>query len=232
MNVNDEDLYEKHQILSALGGVLLHDLRNPLHSATLLVEAMSLRPSDLDTLRARLRGQLAKLDALISDASGPMREFALEPRMSVVAPSTLLGDAMALVRTQTEGLESRIEMVHDASAGGAHVQVDAALVARALFEVIQYVGGRVLETEGSRARVTVGTNGDATTLSVTVGGSHAPLPETVAKAPFAISGGGVGLALARALVQACGASLRLQDGAGPRPRFVFGLPLAGPDAAP
>src|SRR5438046_872683 len=74
----DDDIYERHQMMTALTGVLLHDLRNPLHSATLLVEALG-TGGDVSALRTKLRAQFAKLDGLISTAAAPIRELAVDP---------------------------------------------------------------------------------------------------------------------------------------------------------
>ena len=62
--MKDDDLYARYQTLAAAISVLLHDLRNPLHSATLLVEAMGSRNADLDSLRGKLRGQFGKLEEI------------------------------------------------------------------------------------------------------------------------------------------------------------------------
>ncbi|HEX9297103.1 MAG TPA: hypothetical protein VF881_14770, partial [Polyangiaceae bacterium] len=83
--MRDDDIYARHQTLAALVSVLLHDLRNPLHSATLLVEAMGSRTADVEALRGRLRAQFAKLDGLISEAAGPIRELTVEPRIENVS---------------------------------------------------------------------------------------------------------------------------------------------------
>src|SRR5258708_30636858 len=88
--MNDDDMYVRHQTLAALVSVLLHDLRNPLHSGTLLVEAMASPTADLDALRGKLRAQFAKLDALISEASGPMRDLTLETRARPIAVDSLV----------------------------------------------------------------------------------------------------------------------------------------------
>jgi signal transduction histidine kinase len=221
--MNVEELYERNQVLSALGSVLLHDLRNPLHSATLLVEAMGLRTSDLEALRDRLRGQLAKLDALISEAAGPMRELALEPRIGTIEATDLLADVLEFARQRGDDLDNRIEVV---ACSPCTVSVDRRIVGRAIGEVVLRIAEAkacsAAESQPTIVRMSV----QAGAVLVTVEGFSGTLSEAITKAPFAIAGGGIGLALARALAQLSGATLQLHDGAGPSPKFVFGLPRA------
>src|SRR5689334_20686017 len=97
--MKDDDLYARYQTLGALISVLLHDLRNPLHSATLLVEAMGARTADVDALRGKLRGQFGKLDGLIGEASDAIKELALEKRVENIAVDDLLRSAAESVPT-------------------------------------------------------------------------------------------------------------------------------------
>ena len=222
--MNAEDLYERHQVLSALGSVLLHDLRNPLHSATLLIEAMGLRTSDLDTMRARLRGQLAKLDALISEVAGPMRDLAVDPQISTIELSDLLSQAGELVRSQADDLDLKIE----SPPSSLRISCDPRLLGRAIVEIVTCTKQHIAGTGAERPRVTIRVGcTDADTAHVVIEGATSPFPEAVARAPFAISGGGVGVALARALAQISGAALRLQGGSTASPAFVFLLPREG-----
>src|SRR6185436_16371680 len=91
----DDDLYARYQSLTALVSVLLHDLRNPLHSSTLLVEAMGSRTADIDSLRGKLRGQFGKLEGLMGEASDAIKERALEARIEEVDLDELLRSAAA-----------------------------------------------------------------------------------------------------------------------------------------
>src|SRR5689334_3701034 len=91
----DDDLYARYQTLTALVSVLLHDLRNPLHSSTLLVEAMGSRTADMDSLRGKLRGQFGKLEGLMSEASDAIKELSLEARLEDTPVDELLRSASA-----------------------------------------------------------------------------------------------------------------------------------------
>jgi len=101
-----EDLYTSHQTLTALVNVLVHDLRNPLHSATLVVEAMGSPSADVPSLRTKLRGQVGKLDGLIGQAAAAMRELALDPQIEAVDLDALLASLGERYRAVTDDVVS------------------------------------------------------------------------------------------------------------------------------
>jgi signal transduction histidine kinase len=211
-------------VLSALSGVLLHDLRNPLHSATLLLEATELRPADRDALLVRLRAQLAKLDTLMSDVAGPLRELAAPTRVQKVKMGRIVADLNRLAADHDDAFASALAVDGNVE---LDVRVDPALLARAIFEAAAFMYDQMRRpppVEGARVSVQIAT--DAQIVQISVGGLPRALPEEAAKTPFAIGGGGVRAALARALAQMTGATLRLDGGATAEPRFVFGVPRA------
>src|SRR2546430_12577807 len=96
---DDDDLYPRYQTLAALMGVLLHDLRNPLHSATLLLEAMGAKTADITALRGKLRGQFTKLEGLMSEAAESIKSLSLEPRIIDVDVDELLRSIATVLPT-------------------------------------------------------------------------------------------------------------------------------------
>jgi hypothetical protein len=204
--MNDDDMYVRHQTLAALVGVLLHDLRNPLHSGTLLIEAMSSPTADMAALRSKLRVQLAKLDALISEAGGPIRDLTLEPRVQTVAVDSLARSIADAVRAA--GGDARVVLPPSSALA---VFVDAPLLVRAAVELSAVVVERQVDQPKRGTVVLRIAEADAETIRLDLG-DFAPLREgAAAKTPFAIASGGVRLALARALSQNAGASLRLEQ---------------------
>src|SRR5262249_49922350 len=108
------------------------DLRNPLHSATLLVEALA-AGSQADMLRTKLRGQFAKLDALISAAAVPIRDMAVEPRATMISLRDLFAKLSERVgRTGDVPEELTLELRDPPEASLA---CDPALLARAVTEL-------------------------------------------------------------------------------------------------
>jgi signal transduction histidine kinase len=219
--MKDDDLYLRYQTLAALIGVLLHDLRNPLHSGTLLVEAMGSRTADVNALRGKLRGQLGKLEGLISEASEAIKELGLEARIEDISIDDLLRSA-ATSAPALAGCD--IELVLP-STTGLSVTVDPTLLVRAIAEIgatlfershrTKIAGGPEAapsNTKGGRTTIALRVDQpDAGNVRLVVGDWVAQLDEAAVKAPFTISGGGIRVALARTLSQIAGATLRLEQ---------------------
>ena len=216
-----EDLYTSHQTLTALVNVLVHDLRNPLHSATLVVEAMGHPSADVTNLRSKLRGQVGKLDGLIGEAAAAMRELALEPQIQAIDLDELLGS-----------LAGRYRAVNDDDASfqlpapsGIAVRADRKLVEKAILEIASVIAVRARTVEGGATpRVTLSVDEpDPATVRLWLGELDRAYADLLAKAPFAIAGGGIRLAVARSLSQNGGGTLRLGEGVDGAPRFALCL---------
>jgi signal transduction histidine kinase len=217
--MKDDDLYSRHHTLSALLSVLLHDLRNPLHSATLLVEAMGSPTADVEALRGRLRLQFGKLEALMAEAAGPIKELALDPRVEVIALDALLRSLVE--RYPALGApEARFTVP---SVPDLMISVDPTLFVRAAIEIAATIAGQESERdEGVVPKIVLSVDQpDAETVRLRVGDLEASLSEAMIKTPFAITGGGIRLAVARALTQNAGATLRLEPSKEGPSRFAF-----------
>src|SRR5262249_30234983 len=154
--MNDDDPYVRHQMLAALVSVLLHDLRNPLHSSTLLIEAMGSRTADIEGLRAKLRAQLSKLDGLISEAAGPIKELTLDACVEKVAVDALvraIGESF-----RKSGGEARLVLP---PASTLTVSVDPKLLVRAAVEVATTVAEKQDGQDGGAPPTVVVTVGEA-----------------------------------------------------------------------
>jgi signal transduction histidine kinase len=202
--MDEEDLYGRYQSLAALVSVLLHDLRNPLHSATLLVEAMGMRTADVESLRGKLRSQFTKLDGLISEANVGIRELQLEARQEVVAVDEVIASAVARLQ-RAAGSDVAVDTP---SASGLIVTCDPTLLAFAMAELAANVAERLSPAGASRVVFSID-QPEPESVRVAIGTFVVSDPALV-KAPFSIAGGGVRLALARGLAQQAGASLRFE----------------------
>jgi hypothetical protein len=192
-----------------LVSVLLHDLRNPLHSATLLVEAMGTRTADVDALRGKLRGQFGKLDGLISEASDSIKELGLEAKIE----ETSVDDLLRSVAVRSPALSgTNVEFVVP-SPTGLRVAVDPILFLRVVAEIAAATLERRAKLEGTNnASLPLFVDQpDATNVRVVVGEWSPPPDDSAVKAPFGIAGGGIRLALARVLSQVAGATLRFEQ---------------------
>jgi hypothetical protein len=216
-----DDLYARHQMMAALVNVLVHDLRNPLHSATLLIEAMGSPSANIEGLRAKLRAQIGKLDGLIAETNDSVNELALEPTVEVIAVD-------ALLRTLVDHYPEHSEQTATFElppASGLAVSLDRKLLERAAIEVVAEMAkrhGNGSAESPQRVAVTIDEPEEGT-VRVRFGDLAREHGDAMAKAPFAIAGGGIRLAMARSLAQGGGAMLRFeQDGEGTG-RFAFFL---------
>jgi signal transduction histidine kinase len=228
---NDDDLYARYQSLTALVSVLLHDLRNPLHSSTLLVEAMGSRAADLDSLRGKLRGQFGKLEGLMSEASDAIKERALEARIEEVGVDELLRSVAASAPT-VSGADIAFVVPPPTA---LRVTVDKTLLGLAIGEIGASLSERSAKTATNPARPAETTlsiplavdEPDAGNVRLVVGGWVPAMDDATVKAPFAIAGGGMRLALARTLAQMAGAGLRLEQSPEGALRYAIHFPRKG-----
>ena len=219
----DDDSYERHQVLAALTGVLLHDLRNPLHSATLLVEALG-AGGDVNALRTKLRAQFAKLDALISTAAVPIREMTIEPRLARSTLGELFDTVTELARRRAATTEMTLAV---AGPRTTSVVSDRALLARAIWELCAHVAEEQPPAGRERGPVALEVKAEGSnekSVRIAVGSPGAVIPEAVQKAPFTLATGGLRLALARALSQMSGAAMRLERQADGTAQYVVTAP--------
>jgi signal transduction histidine kinase len=215
---DDDELYARYQTLAALMGVLLHDLRNPLHSATLLLEAMGSKTADVTALRGKLRGQFAKLEGLMSEAGDSIKALRLEPRMADVDLDGLLHS----VATLGPALSGHGGDISVPSSTGLRVSTDPTLLLHAVAEIVGHVLERAAAGGETAARIALRVDEpDPTSVRLNVGDFKMPIEDPVTKAP-SIGGGGARLALARGLSQMAGAALRVESNDG---RTYFALHL-------
>lgn len=218
-----DELYARHQMLTALVNVLVHDLRNPLHSATLLVEAMGSPSANIEALRAKLRAQIGKLDGLIGETNASMKELAVEPSIEIVDVDPLLRD---LVEHFPPNAEHPATFVLPPASGLA-VAVDHKLLRQAAVEVARVLAERQASAEKpARVMVTIDEPEEGG-VRLYFGDLAREHGEALAKAPFAIAGGGIRLAVARSMTQSAGGTLRLEQNTDGIARFAFYLRKGG-----
>lgn len=217
--MSQDELYERLQVASAVLGVLVHELRNPLHGATLLIEAMGLEGADLPTLRTKLRGQLRKFEALIGEAAGPIKDAAVEPRLASTPLGSVLMRAASALERSGDVDHVRVDL---ADAGEASIETDAVILARSLVELCIAVAGAPAGA-GARSTVTMSLERTPEHHRILVQRDGPPLPQETRRAPFTLAGGGIHLALSRALAESVGAHVRLEhsDESGTRFTVTF-----------
>jgi hypothetical protein len=219
MNRDDDDLYARYQTLCALVNVLVHDLRNPLHSATLILEAMGSPTADPVTLRNKLRAQIGKLDSLIAETNASMKEQAPAPHVDTIDVDAWL---RAIVEHTTFVPPAKWVLP---AAEHVQVAVDRKLLDLATGDIAAVLAEHAATRDAAGAPIlTVSIDeSEPGTVRIRLGDLDAAYAATLAKAPFAIAGGGIRLAVARAMTQNAGGMLRLEHGSDNKAAFALFL---------
>ncbi len=208
-----------------------HDLRTPLASLRLLVEAIDdgVAGEDRDRYLAEVRTHVAVLSDLIDDLFELSRIEAgdISWTMRQVEIGDLIGDTVAAFRIFAE--ERGIRLAAELPDGRVVAAADAEKVQRVLFNLIQNAI-RHTPADGS---VTVRAKGGPDGVEVEVADSGEGIPlgegERVFEAFYrgdgsrGEDGAGLGLAISRAIVEAHGGRIWLEDG-DPGTRVRFTLP--------
>jgi signal transduction histidine kinase len=208
-----------------------HDLRTPLASLRLLVEAVDdgVAGEDRDRYLAEIRTHVAVLSDLIDDLFELSRIEAgdISWTMRRVELGDLIGDTVAAFRTSAE--ERGVHLAAELPVGEVVAEADAEKVQRVLYNLIQNAI-RHTPADGS---VTVRAKGGAGVVEVEVADSGEGIPAGQRQRVFDAfyrgdsargeDGAGLGLAISRAIVEAHGGRIWLED-AQPGTRVRFTLP--------
>ena len=208
-----------------------HDLRTPLASLRLLVEAIDdgVAGEDRDRYLTEIRTHVAVLSDLIDDLFELSRIEAgdISWTMRQVELGELIGDTVAAFRTSAE--ERGVHLAAELPAGRVVAEADAEKVQRVLFNLIQNAI-RHTPADGS---VTVRAKGGPGGVEVEVADSGEGIPAGEGERVFDAfyrgdssrneDGAGLGLAISRAIVEAHGGRIWLED-ADPGTRVRFTLP--------
>jgi signal transduction histidine kinase len=208
-----------------------HDLRTPLASLRLLVEAIDdgVAGEDRDRYLGEIRTHVAVLSDLIDDLFELSRIEAgdISWTLRQVELGELIGDTVAAFRTSAE--ERGVHLAAELPEGKVVAEADAEKVQRVLFNLIQNAI-RHTPTDGS---VTVRAKGGPGGVEVEVADSGEGIPAGEGERVFDAfyrgdssrneDGAGLGLAISRAIVEAHGGRIWLED-AQPGTRVRFTLP--------
>jgi len=208
-----------------------HDLRTPLASLRLLVEAVDdgVAGEDRDRYLGEIRTHVAVLSDLIDDLFELSRIEAgdISWTMRRVELGDLIGDTVAAFRTSAE--ERGVHLAAELPGEEVVAEADAEKVQRVLYNLIQNAI-RHTPADGS---VTVRAKGGPSEVEVEVADSGEGVPAGQNERVFDAfyrgegsrneDGAGLGLAISRAIVEAHGGRIWLED-AQPGTRVRFTLP--------
>jgi two-component system sensor histidine kinase KdpD len=225
-------LEEVDRLRRSLVGAVSHDLRTPL--ATIKIAVSSLRVPDLklssdeqSELLGLVEAQADRLDRLVTNLLDMTRiqAGALEPRLQAVGVGAVVDDAVTSLGPDNGPAELRIEVPDDLPL----VDVDRMLVAQALANLLENAAR--FAPEGTPVSVKATANDSGVRVTVT---DHGPgVPASDREGLFEMfsrrdAGGraGLGLAIAKAFVEAHGQRIWLEDAPSGGACFAFDLPKA------
>jgi signal transduction histidine kinase len=209
-----------------------HDLRTPLASLRLLVESIDdgvVAGETRDRYLKEIRTHVAVLSDLIDDLFELSRIEAgdISWTMGRVELGELIGDTVAAMRAPAE--EKGVRLAAELPAEGVVAAVNAEKVQRVLFNLIQNAirhtpadGSVTVRASSGAGRVEVEVADDGEGIAA-ADGNHVFEAFYRGDASRGEDGAGLGLAISRAIVEAHGGRIWLEDGRpGTRVRFTLG----------
>jgi two-component system sensor histidine kinase KdpD len=229
-----EILEEIDHLRQALVGAVSHDLRTPLATikvaSSTLVERgyMNLPRADLEELFSLIDQQADRLDRLVSNLLDMTRiqTGALELRRKACRVDELVADALAGLHSALGDREIRLEVPSFAPS----VDADPTLIVQVLVNLLDNANRHA--PPGTPITVEVAAPpGGRVTIAVMDEGTGVPKEERTAIFETFVrfdTGGrsGLGLAIAKAFVEAHGDQIWVEDGPRGGARFVFTLPVS------
>lgn len=195
---------------------VLHDIRNPLHNATLLLESLDGQKSNALQVRDQVMEQLERVHARIRRVMEQLPEFAGE---TVSPPSVrlaqVLKETVALVQPQAVEVDVAVGMN---CLDDLMVRVNPGFLIQALEHLmLNCVEILAHQPQDKPRRLWLSASREKGVVWLSVQDSGPGLPPEVARAPFeplvaqSSNGMGLGLAIAHALTRAGGGELMLQN---------------------
>jgi two-component system sensor histidine kinase KdpD len=229
-----EVLEEVDRLRHALVGAVSHDLRTPLASikvasSTLVNPAAELSKSDTEELHALIDTQTDRLTKLVNDVLDMTRIQAgsLVPRLESRSTLDLVAAAVSVLRPS---LEDRVIEVN-VPPWLPLVHVDHLLVEQTLYNILDNADRHAPPGTPITVEADVDSYGKVV-VSVTDSGTGVPAEERDAVFDTFVrfdTGGraGLGLAIAKAFIEAHGERIWVDDVPGRGAQFAFTLPIAG-----
>lgn len=192
---------------------VLHDLRNPLHNATLLMEALPCDSEETARVRAQVLEQLGRIHTRIRRVMAQLSDFAGESACSPVVLAKVVDEVLSFVEPQAREVDVNISVECPAQ---LTVMADAGLLTQALEHLIlNCLEILAVQPPEKQRQLWISAHTEGSTVWLSLQDSGPGLPEEVARAPFTplmgpqARGMGLGLAIAHALAQAGGGELML-----------------------
>ena len=195
---------------------VLHDIRNPLHNATLLLESLDGQGCNALVVRDQVLEQLERVHARIRRVMGQLPEFASDgTSTSAVRLVQVLNDTVALIQPQALEMDVAVGM---SCLDDLTVTINPGFLVQALEHLmLNCLEILARQPQEKPRRLWLSASRDRGIVWLSVQDSGPGLPPEVAQAPFeplvsqSPNGMGLGLAIAHALTRASGGELMLQN---------------------
>ncbi len=234
---------ELEQARNDLVASVSHDLRTPLSSMRAMVEAIGDGVvSDQSTVRRyckSLEGEVERLSQLIDDLFELSRLDSGSPSLRLVPNSVddILAKTLDSMKAQAASRELQLRGHLETEIGS--VMADPHMIQRALCNLIQ----NAIRHTPPDGTILVEAHDQGPTVRIDVVDTGHGIPATDVDKIFdrfyrgeksrsrEFGGAGLGLAIAKGLVEAHGGNIWVESGVGAGSRFSFSLPRSGPQSA-
>ncbi len=230
-------LRELDRLKTEFIGVASHELRTPVTSLQLSVQLLeegavgSLTPEQSEVVKAQ-KEDLQRLERMMRDLLDMTRLEAgvTPPLMEIVTPGALIGAAVRAIAAQAE--TQKVVLRTDVPENLPGVRADASQINRVLVNLLN----NAIRHTPAGGSVTLSAVREAGAVAFTVQDTGAGIPkeyltqifERFAQVPGATGGGaGLGLSIAKTMVEAHGGTLDVRSTPGQGSLFRFSLPAVG-----
>lgn len=226
---------ERRERLAGLGNLAAavgHEVRNPLNAISMGLQRLraEFEPAAGAAEYARMvelvQGEVRRLDGIVDEFLSLARPVPLRPVPT--RPADLLGEVVALVGAEARSRGVAVDL--RASGELPPARLDPDRVRQVLLNLVR----NGLDAMPRGGRLTVGAEAAGDLLLVRVEDTGEGIPEDLLPRVFEpyvttkATGVGLGLAIARRIVEAHGGRVLVESRPGEGSRFTVALPLAGP----
>jgi two-component system sensor histidine kinase KdpD len=231
---------ESERLRNSLLAALSHDLRTPLAALVGLAESLELTKPELSGLQRDTAQAIAeearRMNALVNNLLDMARIESgdVKLRREWQSVEEVVGSALKAIQPALADKRIEVALPPDLPL----VEFDATLIERVLYNLLENAGKYT--PAGSVVRIAAEVSGDELLVAVSDDGPGVPQAQreaifdkfTRGSRESATPGVGLGLAISRAIVEAHGGKIWVEDNAGKGARFCFTLPLGVPPDMP